>query len=1184
MAPGFAILHIFLPSRCLLGTMAFVFPGSLMTFPSSNRFTWTMSRMIPILFLILAQACWGQIPFQEGVELRDKMKELSEKWLKQPDEESAGELIRLLSFHPQTLVRREKSSLVPLARWANELLAGVSEEKSPLRLRQWNVQVKKKLEESSRRGDLQAVQLIARTAAGVEAGALAGLWLGDLALESGNLEEAVFWWKMPLFPLAPPASTNASGELKARVILAEMCRGNDSGSFREKLNDFLTQHPNASGSLLGKKGNYKELFTGLIKKDLLPHHADWSDYAACPERNSLVPSRTTPQKLGHWCSLDPLLQVTIGEEENPKKGPAAPRLFPPIPSPDLTVHPLIVEPWLIHQEGTRILATHLGTGKTQKWFDAGITSSQEDTPGKVHALAFVPPSFVVACLGSEFPKALFPLEGATPPPPFQGKLVCLKVNEKGAELQWQAAYPLESASRFDSPPLCHQGRVVTAVRTQKEGKETVRLYCHFLDSRQEGELIWTLEPASDSGGWGALPGSQSALVRCGTDVIWTGRNGAMAAVEIATGVVRWARVPEAAEPKKGPSNLSATKTFFSQGGLFTLVEGKDLVRGIDPYSGTILWERECPGANGLIGGWDDRVIVATENGLRALNTFDGSDKKGWTAPGDGAKLPSSGKGFLLGQTLVWPTVKGIFSADMQSGLPAADLTIFHNAPPGNLALSGGYFISAGRVFISVYASEEKWKKHGVAWPKESPSPAQSSGKDAGNSNESPSQSLRFDFSPLQEKVKWRAEAPFSGNTGGVSSIARGKDCWYWLHDQALERRKWDGALVWKTLLPFPCAWIEDSNETALVAGYRGVVGLEAATGKEKWRALVPHGLKEGKGSPFSAGPWLVCARQGSGLAVIDTVQGRLEWESHLPGSGWPLPGAHWNLGLAVQPSFAALFLPDSLGGLWLLNFTEKKLQKLESGQGVAWASTASLPGRFFGLKVNGEIQCRDALGSLAWKMQAVPATWSTGAPGILRTFDESLIAGIPTNLGFLLQRLAADRPRALWPKPLLLPEVNSPAQVQVINRVALVPVGGKEALVDLESGKEIPGEIPSAKKGDCHWNCISTANRTLLWTNPQPSWAVQVSWLGCAWEFQPDGIYPKGIELLSLTPSLAAGKSLHLNSYAGRGSTRLDLSPYFFFVPELRFRSISPFSKPVLLSSQEKVLVHLPGTIYCLQP
>jgi len=306
--------------------------------------------------------------------------------------------------------------------------------------------------------------------------------------------------------------------------------------------------------------------------------------------------------------------------------------------------------------------------------------------GRSMALTFCPPNRVLVTLDRPIKnkdRIFAPV--ATDILDCDSFLACLEVNHDATRLLWEAKLPTGDNSRFESDPLVHEGRVFVLASQKVSGREVSKVHCYNLNSGTP-DLLWSCEVASETTAAQIDESKQAFLTLAGSLVVASSRGGSVTAVDQKTGKSVWLRLVAPNENARSIKTPTPLRAIFHEAMVYHLNPRNRVVQALDSGSGTLVWTRDVENVNQLIAVKDGVLLAGTENGLRALNATNGLDSNAWSIPADGSSLPSAGRGFILDNYYIWPTVKGVFVVDMKTGLPAADLSLFHRLQPGNLFL------------------------------------------------------------------------------------------------------------------------------------------------------------------------------------------------------------------------------------------------------------------------------------------------------------------------------------------------------------------------------------------------------------------------------------------------------------------------------------------------------------------
>ena len=268
---------------------------------------------------------------------------------------------------------------------------------------------KKWYEQGIARRDRAALAKIVDRAFASRYGDNALMGLGEMALEAGDFAAARWYWER-ILPSAPPAGTPRVwpgypdtdldlAAVRARLVLVSILEAKQgiapaSRRAKEELAAFIRLHPDATGRLGGRQGNYAELLVALLADSAawppLASQTNWGTFAGNPQRNRIAARLSDVGAVAWRLRLLP--------------APAArARLFEPPaasenPREPLSFHPLQLGNLVLASDSLRILALRLDTGEPA-WGRAAIYESQLTGP----AAALLPaellgaPRFTLTC-------------------------------------------------------------------------------------------------------------------------------------------------------------------------------------------------------------------------------------------------------------------------------------------------------------------------------------------------------------------------------------------------------------------------------------------------------------------------------------------------------------------------------------------------------------------------------------------------------------------------------------------------------------------------------------------------------------------------------------------------------------------------------------------------------------------
>ena len=527
--------------------------------------------------------------------------------------------------------------------------------------------------------------------------------LGDLAFERGQFDEARHWWSL-IAPLEPTGDDRLRYpdphvdvvRVQAKQLLALIFQGRLDEA-KPAIARFDKRHPNARGDLAGQEGVYER----ILSKTLTEFHRErisnndeaWTTFGGAETRNHILSHTLSPSLWEDgptWRIKLPLLDAAGKAARHSINGAAA--IF----------HPVIVNDQVLIADHRSVVSYHLKTGKELFRYSlkaAGLTDLGPDPQ-------IAMPRFTLTADRDRAYVRLGRL--GIGPQKDAGKadashLVCLDLThpekEKKRELWRITARPdANSPAVFEGAPLAHEWRVYIALTTIVDRHSVASIVCYDVLGRQR----WTREVCDAPEFEGNASESrqrQHLLTWAGNQIVYCNHAGAIVAVDAWSGQPTWgvrypSRGPRAADFEPSPRDLAPA--VYADGCIFAAPLDSDRLFCIDAMSGQVRWEIENVEVVHLLGSAHGRVFVATKSGLQALNAATG--KLDWAEPGEG-RLPSLGRGLLVGSLYYWPTQDAAFPYRLvaqKTGEPAPfDPTRFSTLPAGNLAFGHGCLAIAG---------------------------------------------------------------------------------------------------------------------------------------------------------------------------------------------------------------------------------------------------------------------------------------------------------------------------------------------------------------------------------------------------------------------------------------------------------------------------------------------------------
>jgi outer membrane protein assembly factor BamB len=532
------------------------------------------------------------------------------------------------------------------------------------------------------------------------------LALGDMALESGDYSSARWGWER-IVPVAAPAdalriwpgypdSRLDLAAVRARLVLASLLEGLTDRA-RAELAEFTRLHPAARGRLGHDEGKFTDLLSALLTESAswpAPTAAkDWLTFAGDPQRNRIAPPLVDVGSVA-W-------RVRLSAAGAPRAAAFESRRTDEDPAAPLSFHPLLVGNTVLVNDGQRILALRLDTGKPA-WGQAVVYQSELN--------GVVAPSVPPDMLGlPRFTMTVFqrrllarmgsPVTGqpqGTTPTGRPGYLVCLDLAAEG-RLLWKAEP--EEGWAFEGSPVADTRGVYVAMRRQ-DIRPQAFVACFDPDS---GRLRWRrfICGAETPARGLVCEGTHNLLTLVGDTLYYNTNLGAVAAVDTDDGRPLWVSL----YPRARRGELSKldphwrrdlNPCLLNHGTLLVAPADSPRIFAFDAATGQALWQTgsEVEDATHLLGTVGDWLIAGGRR-LYWISLKDedrGRVKHVWP---DGGDRPGYGRGVLTGDIVLWPTRDKLYAFDQQTGQPRKVVDLRARG------LSGGNLLAAdGRLLVA----------------------------------------------------------------------------------------------------------------------------------------------------------------------------------------------------------------------------------------------------------------------------------------------------------------------------------------------------------------------------------------------------------------------------------------------------------------------------------------------------
>lgn len=551
---------------------------------------------------------------------------------------------------------------------------------------------------------------------GSPAAALAADALGDLAFDRGDFATAASWYG--LLPAADPARA------RAKHLLARLFAHKRLGplavtppALRRDLDAFTRDHAAAAGKLAGRDGKYADTLAAVGRDRGLevPPGDGWPTFAGDAARSRQLPVEEHLADRLAILSRRPFVRVNL-DSRRAGAGPDLP--LGNRANAGVALYPAIAGGRVYFADARYLTAVDLRTGDVREMFDASTllpTAARERTfpyPDYYRASVTVAEGHVLARFGAV---AVQDERGPMKGPPPESAIVCLRLDPDGAaRVAWSAKLSGEPPTLFEGAPLVHQGRAYVAVTRVQGDRTQTAIRCYALDAAGDAPPLWSrdvCETPELSGG--RVRRLHHLLTLAGPNVVYASHSGAIVALDALTGQRVWARRYKSAPrenrfPLPGgegqPAIHDLAPPLFADGRVFVAPTDSDTMFCLDPWTGTAVWQRDGLQPVHLLGACQDRLVFTTPAGLRAVDALDGGDKAGWALPVD--RLPPLGRGQLVGDVVLWPTVRGmrVVRADDGTFVAGADLG---RVPAGNVAYRDGVLAVADRSTLTIYKGEPR---------------------------------------------------------------------------------------------------------------------------------------------------------------------------------------------------------------------------------------------------------------------------------------------------------------------------------------------------------------------------------------------------------------------------------------------------------------------------------------------
>ncbi|MFN4259907.1 MAG: PQQ-binding-like beta-propeller repeat protein [Gemmataceae bacterium] len=651
--------------------------------------------------------------------------------------EAIQEYQNLVDQSGSALARTGDGHYLSVRRLCQQRLAALPPEALALYRQRVDEQARPLFDEATRQRDHAALRrLVERFFCSRPAEAALDL-LGDLAFERGEFTEAERWWRYLARPASeavqePDQPAPASGRdllypdprrapalPRAKQILALLFRGETPRAAIE-LAAFRRLHAAAQGHLVGQTGNLAAILQALLDqrtqgKSPSAPLTDWPTFAGDASRSWIIEAAPNlagfdpfPRHVRLDGHMERFAEVLIKVDDPPRRVEPEPSYLEAARA--LAYHPVVSQGKVVFADALQVVAYDLHTGQRTMVFDmsADYRGPKLDVSTPVRSdiryTLTVADQRVYARLGAQVIADQREVGSSF--------LVCLDL-AAAAPLRWQVPARTQADEPpfiFEGAPLVEQGRLYVAVTHFLDtGAAVTAIDCLDADT---GRRLWRQDVCQEPA-WPAQESPQrrhQLLTLAGPLVVYGSHSGMVAAVDRHDGQPAWTfRYPSrgARTDNALPSPRDLAPCIHAEGRLFVAPADSDRIFCLDGDTGRLQWESKPVEVAQLLGVARGRLVFTTDSkprGIRAVAAASGAEDIGWLQPEDGGDLPTLGRGFLAGDWVFWPTVKGLRVVRIDDGQPIdIDFTQLRHFRSGNLIYADGYLISAGASDLYIYS-------------------------------------------------------------------------------------------------------------------------------------------------------------------------------------------------------------------------------------------------------------------------------------------------------------------------------------------------------------------------------------------------------------------------------------------------------------------------------------------------
>ncbi len=526
-------------------------------------------------------------------------------------------------------------------------------------------------------------------------------YLAEWAWEDGDLQLAVWYWRMlrprtdpgengtvPAIHFELPASDMAPEMMTARLITAEAFLQDDL-AVEKQMADFEQKYSNRQGHLFGESGRLLDLLRRMISEsrhwDVFCGDQSWAGIGLRADRNAVIPYDIDV--------IAPQWQLTLD------LSPFAPRLTHAkliaadgIPQTVPVVHDGIVylqdrghlravrlrdgtEPWP-SGTGDGTIYRDLEPASLQRPYLGNPLFSPTVHEGRLFALIGLP----VTIVASREPRAV------------AQELISLDVRSGQGKLLWRVtADELVKTGqwRFSGPPVADAKSVYIALR---QSQPELLMGIASID-RKTGRLNW-FRPVcgilAEAPSHYHIVTSDFLTLAVGRLFLATGA-GCVICLDTEQGRLNWAVKDDPQRWSLHADTIhpepSGRPAVYHRGRIFAVQRDNHTVQCFDAGTGFVEWKQTIPSRIDHVVGVRGGLLILDGRQLWGLSADTGTVQ--WQTGTDDAAGQGAGPALIAGKDVLWNTKEDLFVVDLVSG------TIVRRIP-----LRAGFGLTGGRLSIA----------------------------------------------------------------------------------------------------------------------------------------------------------------------------------------------------------------------------------------------------------------------------------------------------------------------------------------------------------------------------------------------------------------------------------------------------------------------------------------------------